>query len=255
MHTENDAGPSLAHALAGMLGRLYREQLADGPNPYLQYHSSRQAVLSRVNSFLEYADFLPASGTVLDWGCQHAPDACMVRAVRPDADVGLHGCDFVAEDKYSRFWKQCGLKFSRLEHHVALPYADGFFDCAIGGGVLEHVAMDYESLKELYRVLKPGGVLVLTHLPNRYSYVEFAARNVRRRDFHQKLYTVSGIGAMLKHTGFAPDKIRRHRLLPSNSLDGLTRLLAPYERAIDRIWPLNLLCGDILVVARKVSGF
>ena len=121
--------------------------------------------------------------------------------------------------------------------------------------MIEHAAQDYESLREIYRVMKPGGHLAITHLPNRLSYSEFLARNVRRADFHRRLYSTASIREMLERAGFYTVKARRHRLLPSNSLQAITRALSPYEVTIDRIWPLNLLCGDILSVSQKVNAF
>jgi SAM-dependent methyltransferase len=47
----------------------------------------------------------------------------------------------------------------------ALPYADNTFDAAILSEVLEHIDDDVAGLKEIYRVLKPGGVVAIT-VPN-----------------------------------------------------------------------------------------
>lgn len=241
------------HNLRALLARLFADELRSSHREYIGYHSSPQAISSRVNSFLGYADAVPTSGRVLDWGCQHAPDACMVRATRPG--VQIDGCDFIPPGSYPAFWDYCDFKFTQLTHHVSLPFEGDTFDCVIGGGVLEHTAMDYECLKELYRIMKPGAALVLTHLPNKLSYVEFAAREIRKRDFHRRLYTGSGIASLLERAGFYPERVRPHRFLPTNSLQWLTRPLSRYEHLIDRIWPLNLFCGDLLVVARKVTAF
>ena len=46
-----------------------------------------------------------------------------------------------------------------------LPYPDNTFDAAILSEVLEHLDDDVSALKEIYRVLKPGGVVVIT-VPN-----------------------------------------------------------------------------------------
>jgi len=49
----------------------------------------------------------------------------------------------------------------------------------MGSGVLEHVPNDSESLKELYRIIRPGGYFIMTMLPNQYSYTEWLNRRLR----------------------------------------------------------------------------
>ena len=47
----------------------------------------------------------------------------------------------------------------------ALPYAENTFDAVILSEILEHIDDDVAGLKEIYRVLKPGGVVAVT-VPN-----------------------------------------------------------------------------------------
>ncbi len=47
----------------------------------------------------------------------------------------------------------------------ALPYPDDTFDAVILSEILEHIDDDVAGLKEIYRVLKPGGVVAIT-VPN-----------------------------------------------------------------------------------------
>src|SRR6201997_3804972 len=45
---------------------------------------------------------------------------------------------------------------------LALPYADETFDCVIASEILEHILDDNAAIAELIRVLRVGGVLVVT---------------------------------------------------------------------------------------------
>jgi len=70
------------------------------------------------------------------------------------------------------------VSFVKGEDRVRLPYREATFDAVFGLGVLEHVAEhggdEAGSLAELARVLKPGGLLFLFHLPNQWSWIEAA---------------------------------------------------------------------------------
>ena len=43
-----------------------------------------------------------------------------------------------------------------------LPFADGEFDCVISFQVIEHIKQDAEFVREIYRVLRPGGRFIVT---------------------------------------------------------------------------------------------
>jgi ubiquinone/menaquinone biosynthesis C-methylase UbiE len=65
------------------------------------------------------------------------------------------------------------------EAHVVngtrLPFQGNCFDLAFGDYVLEHVEFPELFLKEVYRVLKPGGSFFF-RTPNRYHYVTLIAQ-------------------------------------------------------------------------------
>ena len=62
----------------------------------------------------------------------------------------------------------------------AIPHADQSFDVVVCLDVLEHVRDEHKSLNELFRVLRPGGMLILT-TPHRGLFSFMDPVNVLRR--------------------------------------------------------------------------
>ena len=190
--------------LAGTLRDLYAKQRALVPDDrYFHQHAADDFLAGTLQVFRFYEPFLPRTGRILDWGCHHAPDACLMRAVLGD-EIELYGCDVLPDGVYPVFYQYANLQYARLADAVRTPYEDAAFDAVVASGVLEHVPMDYESLKEMYRILRPGGRLIVAYLPNRSSLEEW---RLRRRDpagAHERLYSLRQLRSMLLHTGFRP---------------------------------------------------
>ena len=198
---------SQVHAAYQHLARLVADYLAEHPDDtYLQSRAAGDVALNQVRMFRWYVHHLPPGGRVLDWGCRHAPDSIVLRQIRGEA-FELHGCDFPDCRRYQRFHDVCGLQFTELTDVVALPYPDRWFDVVVAAGTLEHAAQDYESLKQVYRVLAPGGVLIFTHLPHRHSHTEYVNRVVRKDSYHKRLYDIDETDRLLKRAGLLPDHL------------------------------------------------
>jgi SAM-dependent methyltransferase len=248
----------------GELHRLYARQAELSDDPYLHAHSRNLAVIRRQVSIFERCQYtLKDARTVLDWGCRHAADACLVRMLR-GADVELYGCD-VDPPQYPAFYDFAALKYSQLTHSYRLPYDDDLFDVVIGSGVLEHVPIDSESLKELYRVIRRGGYFVMTMLPNRYSYTEFLNR-VLHNPHHLRRYSLAEARYMFIHHGFLPLHCGYHQVLPTLSspkggvfdLPIANRLVERFSHLnapLERLWPINLFSTNIFIVGKKVEAF
>jgi ubiquinone/menaquinone biosynthesis C-methylase UbiE len=57
---------------------------------------------------------------------------------------------------------------------TALPFDDGEFDCVLCNAVLEHIPQPRDAhIREMWRVLRPGGVLIVNETPNKYLPVDF----------------------------------------------------------------------------------
>jgi len=96
---------------------------------------------------------------ILDAGCGVGAFVRRLREFTPD----VHGFDVERESVLRGIEEIPGLSLAVAEH---LPYRDGAFDVVLMHEVLEHVDDDLESLREMHRVLAPGGRLVV-FCPNR----------------------------------------------------------------------------------------
>ena len=120
---------------------------------------------------------------VLDCGVGTGALSCALARVWPTplkldvVDVSLR----MLERANSRL-REAGLK-PALFHGDArnMPYADGTFDVVMTGHVLEHLADPREALREMARVLKPGGLLIacLTRRSTLGMYVQLKWRTHR----------------------------------------------------------------------------
>jgi SAM-dependent methyltransferase len=171
---------------------------------------------------------------VLDWGCGSAAfsyaiaiDGHRVQATDPGIPPMS---EFVADAAPGRF------SFQQALDPILLPYPDTSFDVVLSNGCLEHVGEtggnDARSLAETFRVLRPGGVFICCHLPNRTSYIEAVARSIRRpmkRYFgrfvysHQFLYTRPQVERMASEAGYNVVYFERYCFIPRNPLSSLPR--------------------------------
>lgn len=71
-----------------------------------------------------------------------------------------------------------------------IPYGDGEFDVVFADNVFEHLPDPVKVLAEVFRVLRPGGVL-LAKTPNKYHYMSTIAR-MTPHWFHQWVNRMRG---------------------------------------------------------------
>lgn len=131
--------------------------------PYQIDDEWSRAVFARrtgqVAAFL--APYLRAGMRLLDCGC--GPGSITVdlaQAVAPGEAIGIdpredalaHGRALARERRIANVTFQAASVYQ-------LPYPDGSFDAAFACAVLQHLAAPLAALKEMRRVLKPGGVI------------------------------------------------------------------------------------------------
>ncbi len=123
-----------SHFQPGILGLLF--------NPFY---------LARRGLWLELEKLMPhLSGQLLDIGCGSKPYKALAQV---QSYVGLEIDDGVTRNNsYADV----------LYDGKALPFPDASFDCVLSNQVLEHVFEPEDFLKEINRVLKKDGLLLLT---------------------------------------------------------------------------------------------
>ncbi len=205
---------------------------------------------------------VPAGAEVLDWGAGWGHFSWWL------AHAGYRPCAFVfsaGEDFLLRPWMpKDGWRQVRGESAdpVRLPLPDASFDAVASIGTLEHVretgGTELGSLREVARILRPGGVFVCYHFPNRWSWIDAVAQRLGR-DHHVWRYTRADIETLVRGAGLSLLDVRRYAFLPRN---GCGRLPSPLRgsRGVAAAWDaldglLQLvgspLCHNYAFIARR----
>jgi len=203
-----------------------------------------------------------SDSVVLDVGCGHgAPNLQRLkgRAGR------LYGIDLVDFDAQSDDMVLLNESISDLK-----SFADNSIDLAYSRSVMEHVADIENAYKELYRVLRPGGIYVFL-TPNRYDYASIIATLVPNR-FHAKVVkltegrdeqdtfpivyasnTFREIRRLSAANGFRIRRLERLGQYPSylRFSRPLFWLGCLYEKALDKVPFLDALKGWIFCTIEK----
>jgi ubiquinone/menaquinone biosynthesis C-methylase UbiE len=190
-------------------------------------------------------------GVVLDWGCGWGQMTALLREIGVDvvAFDYREGLESPTTEQLARFPE---IEVHLTAEPVELPLEDDSFDTVLSCGVLEHVPDPEGSLAELRRVLRPGGMLYITNLPNRYSYTEQAARLLGRYYHGQlpndRVYTVRTAREILERQGYRVSEIRRVHMVPL-TLGGPAHVTWAASSVLERIPGLNLFATSLELVA------
>ena len=103
-----------------------------------------------------------------------APEACFIKRFEK-----LHGDSYITADIESPLAKV------KMDIHQ-IPFEDNTFDVILCNHVLEHVRDDIQAMREMCRVLKPGGFAILLvpfypPLPEK-TFEDFSIQNPRERE-------------------------------------------------------------------------
>lgn len=175
-------------------------------NPHFLPRRALHAAMKGVGSAL--------NGRVLDAGCGTQPYRDLM--TRADHVVGL-------EAGHAR--DRAGKRIDVLYDGLRFPFADGSFDAVLCNQVLEHVFVPERFLREIARVLAPGGTLVLS-VP--FVWAE------HEQPWDSSRYTSFGLRELLGRCGFA---VRLEQKLVGGGA-AIVALIADRLNRGMRSWPL-----------------
>jgi 2-polyprenyl-3-methyl-5-hydroxy-6-metoxy-1,4-benzoquinol methylase len=94
----------------------------------------------------------------------------------------------------------------------ALPFPEGYFDFVICSEVLEHLQDDATGLREIHRILRPGGTLMVTvpdrNFPFLWDPVNWLLMRLFGTHIPKHIWWLAGIWADHERL-YAPDDLRR----------------------------------------------
>ena len=179
------------------------------------------AAARRVRVVLEYLD-VQQGERVLDCGCGLG---WMTHVTRE-----LHDCRLAATD-----YDGARLRTTRREvaadvsveasDVLRLPYPDDAFDKVILSEVLEHIVEDSAALREVRRVVKPGGIVAITVPNHDYPFLWDPVNWTRERlglapiregffgglwTNHVRLYSREAIIDLIRGCDLVPETVRQH---------------------------------------------
>lgn len=202
-----------------------------------RYASSvqRDRALAGVLNREKFAEFVSPSDTVLDFGCSSGE---LLLSLEAAERIGVEVNPATRAEAV-----RVGLGVFDSLHSVA----DQTVDVAISNHVLEHVLSPYGALRDLRRVLRPSGRLVLCVPADDWRN----ARQWRSGDANHHVFTWTPLtlGNLLNEAGFDPVFVRmRQRAWPPN-YKLLHRLPRPLWDAACFAWAIARRRREILALA------
>ncbi|MEA2716238.1 MAG: hypothetical protein QOI99_555 [Actinomycetota bacterium] len=192
--------------------------------------------LNRSGVMFEYAYYavmvrqrLPPDSVICDWGGQYGHVSKLLRTSFPNVICYVPDrSEFQVEYYHLKFGVDDIVRFGPGYGSPEIPLGDESVDAVISSGVLEHTrehgVPEQDSLREIWRVLRPGGSFFIWNLPRRWGSVELV-NTVLRRSVHQYKYRRRDITRLLDEAGFDVELLDRHELLNLSTRNALGRVV------------------------------
>ena len=125
------------------------------------------------------------SGDLLELGCGEGRGVDLLAPL---------ASSYIGIDKIASIIDDLSTKYPDYQFKQSIfppfPFSDNSFDTIVTFQVIEHIKDDHGFIKEIYRVLKPGGKALIS-TPN-------IKMTLSRNPWHEREYTGDGLGALCK---------------------------------------------------------
>ena len=154
---------------------------------------------------------MAATSRVLDVGCGTGELLRRLRAKYPEA--ALAGLDPVPEMLAVAKDKLSGTEDLRIGYADLLPWPAGSFDVVVSCNMFHYIVHPLEALREMSRVLRSGGVIVLTDWCDDYIACRICNLYLRltNRAFY-KTYRQAECLELIHRAGFSDASLDRYKI-------------------------------------------
>lgn len=162
----------------------YRTQYHDLEETHYWFRGRRDAILRRVAG-------LPKDSRILDVGCS---SGILLEKLRERGYEQLYGVD-ISEDSID-IARRRGLSQVHVMDAACMGFPSASFDVLISSDSLEHIEDDTAVAREFYRLLRPGGRLILYVPAHPFLWSGHDVVN-----HHFRRYTRRGLERLIEATG------------------------------------------------------
>lgn len=154
-----------------MITRVLEPEVMDTAQEAVDYDAMDHSEVNRlfVSNFLEFAESIGTKPrTVLDVGtgtaqipielCRQAPNQYEILAIDLAEEMLKLGRENVANAGF-----ESSISLQKVDAK-SLPFEDGQFDAVISNSIIHHIPEPIESMREMIRVVKAGGVIFIRDL-------------------------------------------------------------------------------------------
>ncbi len=165
--------------------------------------------------FNKIAKYIPKNSKVLDLGCGYNGFFLIKNRNRILSGIGV---DISVNENVT----DSKIKLVKSDLNQNLPFNTASFDLVVSLANLEHLENPQLNSKEIFRVLKPGGILLLT-TPSTYAkpvleFLSFKLKIINEDEIrdHKNYFNKERLVDILKKSGFSFVKHRYFQLFMNN---------------------------------------